>query len=53
VPVVAEGQVEQVALWVQVLLGAELVGPVYRGLNANDWMSRKQRLETLGGTPLP
>ena len=40
VPPVAEGSVERVVLWVQVLTGSELGAPARRVLKGDDWLKR-------------
>lgn len=52
-PPVVEGEPERVALWVQVLTGARLDGVQFRALEGEDWLKRKERLDEMGGPPLP
>jgi WD40 repeat protein len=54
VPVPVAGKVEQIVLWVQVLTGTELDdNGMVRVLDGRTWRQRRQRLEQLGGPPLP
>ncbi|MBC8875277.1 MAG: hypothetical protein H8E44_38125, partial [Planctomycetes bacterium] len=53
VPPVAEGELERLALWPEVVTGTQLPGLTLRALNAEDWLERKQQLDKLGGPPLP
>jgi WD40 repeat protein len=52
VPAVVQGDVERIALAVQVLTRSELVQQARRVLRADEWKKRRQRLEQLGGSPL-
>jgi WD40 repeat protein len=54
VPAPVPGGVERIRLWVEVLSGKELQpdGAV-RVLDAAPWQQRLQRLQTLGGAPVP
>jgi eukaryotic-like serine/threonine-protein kinase len=54
VPVPVAGAPERVRLWAQVLTGLELDDDgVIHVLDAPTWQERRQRLEDLGGPPLP
>jgi hypothetical protein len=54
VPTPLDGEVERISLWVQVSTGLELTaeGRVHV-LEADTWRDRHQRLEELGGPPIP
>ena len=54
VPSPLAGDVERLVLWTQVLTGMELTGEgVVHALDAEQWNQRRERLEKLGGPPLP
>jgi WD40 repeat protein len=49
-----EGTVERIVLWIQVVTGTELDADTQiRVLDASTWQERRQRLEELGGPPVP
>jgi WD40 repeat protein len=49
-----EGSAERIALWVQTLTGMELdADGAPHALDADTWKQRKQRLQELGGPPIP
>ena len=53
-PGLAQGEVEHIVLWAQVLTGMELdADGAFRTLSVDDWHQRRQRLEALGGSPAP
>jgi WD40 repeat protein len=52
-PPSVSGSAERITLWVQVLTGAELNGVQYVLLSGDEWLKRIERLEELGGPPLP
>jgi WD40 repeat protein len=50
----AEGSAKRIVLWAQVLTGMELdAAEEVQILNAREWQARRQRLEELGGSPVP
>jgi WD40 repeat protein len=54
IPTPVAGGVERIRLWIEVLSGKELQpdGAV-RVLSAEEWQERQQRLQALGGAPIP
>jgi hypothetical protein len=53
-PQPVQGSAERITLWVQVLTGMELdADGVPHDLDADTWKQRKQRLQELGGPPMP
>ena len=51
-PIPAEGTVERIKCWVEVLTRMELSPEgVVRVLSAEEWEARNQRLRDLGGPP--
>jgi hypothetical protein len=53
-PGVAQGGVERIVLWAQVVTGMELDAEgVAQTLSVDEWRQRRQRLESLGGSPAP
>jgi len=48
-----EGEPERIGLWVEALTGARLDGLQFLVLSADQWLERKQRVESMGGSPLP
>jgi hypothetical protein len=49
-----EGEVDRIVLWTQVITGLELdADGLVRVLDTRTWQQRRQRLEELGGPPLP
>jgi hypothetical protein len=53
-PTPAEGEVERVRLWVEVLTGVAADGEdEARPLRTADWQSRRRRLDQLGGLSPP
>jgi WD40 repeat protein len=52
-PPIVKGEAERIVLWVQVLTGAKLKGVQFHGLNAEEMLSSQERLEKMGGAPLP
>jgi WD40 repeat protein len=54
VPVPVPGTAERITLWTQVITGLELdQDGVVHTLDAAAWQKRRQRLEELGGPPIP
>jgi WD40 repeat protein/tRNA A-37 threonylcarbamoyl transferase component Bud32 len=53
VPPVVEGETRRLVLWPEVNTGTQLFGPTLDVLSAEEWLKRKQRLEEMGGPPLP
>jgi WD40 repeat protein len=53
VPAPVEGAIDRVALWAEVITGLQFDGAGARALDAAAWRQRRQRLEELGGAPLP
>jgi hypothetical protein len=50
----AEGSETRLRLWAQVLTGMEIdAAEEVRVLDGREWQERRQRLEELGGSPLP
>jgi WD40 repeat protein len=53
-PTPVQGDVDRISLWVAVLTGMELdENDVFHVLDAAEWQERRQRLEELGGAPMP
>jgi WD40 repeat protein/serine/threonine protein kinase len=53
-PTPVPGYADRISLWVAVLTGMELdENDVFHVLDAADWQVRRQRLEELGGAPMP
>lgn len=53
VPPVAEGELERLALWPEVITGTRLETLTLHALKAEDWLKCKHKLDKLGGSPLP
>src|SRR5262249_19393215 len=53
-PTPVQGDADRISLWVAVLTGMELdENDVFHVLDAAEWQERRQRLEELGGAPVP
>ena len=54
VPAPVEGELRRAVLWVQAMTGLELDGEgTVRWLDHPAWHERRQRLEEMGGPPMP
>jgi hypothetical protein len=53
-PQPVEGELQRITLWVQVMTAMELdENGTAHGLEAGVWATRRQRLQQLGGPPVP